>query len=148
MMKGQARLSVGIIGFDTYMILEPCMLRIPGQRTGHKVINQPSRHYAEALHRAEGHQRRDHVHGSRSAAVQTGEQGPDHLADAATLPEIGTATRTSHNGLFGAASTASRHIWPGVPNGGSVRVLPDLPRRSESRRRSTNLETDLPPVRA
>jgi hypothetical protein len=29
MMKGQARLSGRIMGFDTHMILEPCLLRIP-----------------------------------------------------------------------------------------------------------------------
>jgi hypothetical protein len=49
MMKGQARLSGRIMGFDTHMILEPCLLRIPGRRTGQTVINQPSRHYAEAV---------------------------------------------------------------------------------------------------
>jgi hypothetical protein len=29
MMKGQARLSGRIMGFDTHMVLEPCLLRIP-----------------------------------------------------------------------------------------------------------------------
>ena len=49
MMKGQARLSEGIMGFDTHMILEPCLLRIPATEPDTRVINQPSRHYAEAL---------------------------------------------------------------------------------------------------
>jgi len=29
MMNAQARLSAGIMGFDTHMIWEPCLLRIP-----------------------------------------------------------------------------------------------------------------------
>jgi hypothetical protein len=54
MMKGQARLSAGIMGFDTHMILGTVPAPHPGQRTGHTVINQPSRHYAEALGRILG----------------------------------------------------------------------------------------------
>jgi hypothetical protein len=54
MMKGQARLSGRITGFDTHLILEPCLLRIPATEPD-PVINQPSRHYAGTLDRAVSH---------------------------------------------------------------------------------------------
>ena len=43
MMKGQTRLSAGIMGFDTHMIFGTVPALHPGDRTGHPVINQPSR---------------------------------------------------------------------------------------------------------
>jgi hypothetical protein len=49
MMNGQARLSVGIMGFDTHMILGTVPAPHPGHRTGHPIINPPLRHYAGTL---------------------------------------------------------------------------------------------------
>ena len=43
MMKGQARLSAGIMGLGTHMILEPCLLRIPASEPapGHQPAITP-----------------------------------------------------------------------------------------------------------
>jgi hypothetical protein len=49
MMTRQARPSAKINGFDTHMILEAVPAQPSERPNGHQVINQTSRHYAEAL---------------------------------------------------------------------------------------------------
>jgi hypothetical protein len=48
-MTTQARPSELIMGFDTHMILEPCLHCPMTRHIGHEDINRTSRHYAEVL---------------------------------------------------------------------------------------------------